>query len=114
MRYPRLGIVGGSCRRLVFSGRFDLSKTYLLIAGVAGVDPACGTLGSAHWARYAIDGGLHNEIDAREAPGQSAAESLAARSGGYLPAVADAYRVGGALAHAIPADWDTWGRGPPK
>ncbi len=247
---------------LAFSGRFDLSKTYFLIAGIAGVDPAYGTLGSAHWARYAIDGGLQNEIDAREAPadwstgyvaigagapgqkvalrygseiyrldeallqaayrltkdvkladgdaaeayrakygsgpgaappevticdtvssdtwwhgaklaeameawaklvtdgaaeacttqqednatltalergsdaqlldfhrvavlrtasnfdreapGQSAAESLAANSGGYLPAVANAYRVGGALAHAIVADWDAWSRGPPK
>ena len=50
----------------------------------------------------------------REAPGQTAAESLAARSGGYLPSVANAYRVGGALAHAIVADWETWSVGPPK
>ncbi len=251
-----------SISALVFGDRFDLSKTYFVIAGIAGVDPAYGTLGSAHWARYAIDGGLQNEIDPREAPaqwstgyvaigagapgqkvalrygseiyrldedllqaayrltkdaalsdsdaakayrakygsgpaasspgvticdtvssdtwwhgarladameawaklvtdgaaepcttqqednatltalargaeaqrldfrrvallrtasnfdreapGQSAAESLVAKSGGYLPAVANAYRVGGALAHAIVADWDTWGRGPPK
>ncbi len=251
-----------SISALVFGGRFNLSQTYFLIAGIAGVDPAYGTLGSAHWARYAIDGGLQNEIDAREAPpgwstgyvaigagapgqkaafqygseiyrldedllqaayrltkdvklsdsdaakayrakygsgpgaappevticdtvssdtwwhgarlaeamealaklladgaaeacttqqednatltalrrgadaglldfrrvavlrtasnfdreapGQSAAESLAAKSGGYLPAVANAYRVGGALAHAIVADWDAWSHGPPK
>ena len=30
------------------------------------------------------------------------------------PSVANAYRVGGALAHAIVADWDTWSRGPPQ
>src|ERR1700722_9082931 len=42
-----------SISALVFGGRFDLSKTYFLIAGIAGVDPAFGTLGSAHWARYA-------------------------------------------------------------
>ncbi|WP_158812668.1 purine nucleoside permease [Methylocapsa sp. S129] len=251
-----------SVSALVYSGRFDLSKTYFLIAGIAGVDPAQGTLGSAHWARYAIDGGLQNEIDAREmpsdwstgyltigagapgrkadlrygseiyrlnedllqaafkltkdaglsdgdaakayraryesgpaasppqvticdtissdtwwhgsklddamqawaklitdgaanvcttqqednatltalkrgadaqlldfnriavlrtasnfdreAPGQTAAESLAAKSGGYLPSVTNAYRVAGALAHAIVADWGTWSAGPSK
>jgi purine nucleoside permease len=57
-----------SIEALVFGGKFDLTKTYFLVAGIAGVDPAEGTLGSAHWARFAIDGGLQNEIDAREAP----------------------------------------------
>ncbi len=36
-----------SIAALVFSGRFDLTKTYFLISGIAGVDPAMGTLGSA-------------------------------------------------------------------
>jgi len=58
-----------SISALIYSGRFDLSQTYFLIAGIAGVDPADGTLGSAHWARYAVDGGLQNQIDAREIPG---------------------------------------------
>jgi purine nucleoside permease len=57
-----------SVAAVVFSGRFDLTKTYFLISGIAGVDPAQGTLGSAHWARFAVDGGLQNEIDPREAP----------------------------------------------
>jgi len=57
-----------SVAALVFGGRFDLTKTYVLISGIAGVDPAQGTLGSAHWARFVIDGGLQNEIDPREAP----------------------------------------------
>lgn len=48
--------------------RFDLSKTYWLIAGVAGGDPADMSLGSAAWARYVIDGDLHYEIDGREIP----------------------------------------------
>jgi purine nucleoside permease len=251
-----------SVAALIYGGRFDLSQTYFLIAGIAGVDPALGTLGSAHWARYAIDGGLQNEIDAREmpqawssgylaigapapghkaelryasevyrldedllqaafrltrnveladsdaakayrarygtppanaapavticdtissdtwwhgqklgdameawaklvtdgaanpcttqqednatltalrrgadaklldfnrvallrtasnfdreAPGQTAAESLAAKSGGYLPSVTNAHRVAGAFAHAIIQDWDRWRSGPPK
>jgi purine nucleoside permease len=251
-----------SISAIVYGGRFDLSKTYFVIAGIAGVDPGQGTLGSAHWARYAIDGGLQNEIDAREmpagwstgylaigaagpgqkvdlrygseiyrldegllqaayrltkdlplsdsdaakayrakyppgpsaspaqvticdtissdtwwhgaklgaamqawaklitdgaanvcttqqednatltalkrgsdagllnfnriallrtasnfdreAPDQTAAESLTARSGGYLPSVSNAYRVAGALAHAVVADWEDWSAGPPK
>lgn len=53
---------------LTMSGKFDLRNTYFLIAGIAGVDPADGTLGSAAWARYVIDFGLAHEIDAREMP----------------------------------------------
>jgi len=256
------GNAASSVAALVFGGRFDLTKTYFLVAGIAGVDPAEGTLGSAHWARFAIDGGLQNELDPREAPadwsagylaigapapgkraeprygdevyrlnedllqaayrltrtvdlldsdaakayrakyaepaatappqvsicdtissdtwwhgarlgaameayarlvtdgaanpcttqqednatltalkrgaeanrldfnrvailrtasnfdreapGQTAAESLGARSGGYLPSVANAHRVGARLAHAIVDDWATWSAGPPK
>lgn len=66
-----------SVSALVYSGLFDLSKTYFLIAGIAGVDPADGTLGSAHWARFAIDGGLQNAIDSREIPGDWATGYLA-------------------------------------
>ncbi len=48
--------------------RFDLSKAYWLIAGVAGGDPADMSLGSAAWARHIVDGDLLYEIDAREIP----------------------------------------------
>jgi purine nucleoside permease len=57
-----------SIAAIVFGGKLDLTKTYFIVAGIAGVAPASGTLGSAHWARYAVDGGLQNEIDAREIP----------------------------------------------
>jgi len=57
-----------SIAALVFGGKFDLTKTYFVIAGIAGVEPAEGTIGSAHWARFAVDVGLQNEIDPREAP----------------------------------------------
>jgi purine nucleoside permease len=40
----------------------------VLIAGIAGIDPSMGTLGSAAWARYLVDFGLRNEIDASEKP----------------------------------------------
>jgi purine nucleoside permease len=57
-----------SVAALVFSGRFDLTRTYFLIAGIAGIDPNVGTIGSATWARYLVDYGIQHEIDAREMP----------------------------------------------
>jgi purine nucleoside permease len=57
-----------SIAAIVFSRKLDLTKTYFIVSGIAGVDPASGTLGSAHWARFVVDGGLQNEIDAREIP----------------------------------------------
>jgi purine nucleoside permease len=57
-----------SVTALVFSRLFDLSLTYFIVTGVAGIDPAQGTLGSAAWARYLVEFGLQWEIDAREIP----------------------------------------------
>jgi purine nucleoside permease len=48
--------------------RFDLSKAYWLVAGIAGADPAKTSLGSAVWTDYVVDGDLGYEIDAREIP----------------------------------------------
>lgn len=48
--------------------RFDLRKSYWLVAGIAGVDPADASIGSAAWADYVIEGDLAYEIDAREIP----------------------------------------------
>ncbi len=48
--------------------RFDLTKAYWLVAGIAGVDPLDATLGSAAWATWVVDGDLAHEIDAREIP----------------------------------------------
>jgi purine nucleoside permease len=48
--------------------RFDLSKAYWVVAGIAGIDPADGSLGSAAWAEWVVDGDLGHEIDAREIP----------------------------------------------
>ncbi len=57
-----------SVAAMALSDKFDLSHTYFLIAGIAGVDPKQGTLGSAHWAKYSIDASLNHRIDIREAP----------------------------------------------
>jgi len=57
-----------STTALVLSRVFDLSKTYFLIAGIAGINPEIGTVGSVGWARYLVDFGIQWEIDAREIP----------------------------------------------
>jgi purine nucleoside permease len=57
-----------SMMAVLYSGLFDLHQTYFLVAGIAGIDPARGTLGSAAWAHYVIDFGIAHEIDARELP----------------------------------------------
>jgi purine nucleoside permease len=57
-----------SVAALVYSRQFDLRKTYFLVSGIAGIDPAQGTLGSAAWARYLVDFGIQWELDAREIP----------------------------------------------
>ncbi|OSC99614.1 purine nucleoside permease [Trametes coccinea BRFM310] len=53
---------------LVHSSLFELTRTYFLIAGIAGISPKVGTLGSVTFARYAVQVGLQIEFDAREKP----------------------------------------------
>ena len=57
-----------SVATLGMDARFDLSKAYWIVAGIAGVDPEDAPLGSAAWAEWIIDGDLAKEIDAREMP----------------------------------------------
>jgi purine nucleoside permease len=53
---------------VALDARLDLRRSYVLIAGIAGIDPAQGTTGSAAWARWLIDFGIAHELDAREMP----------------------------------------------
>ncbi len=48
--------------------RFDLSQSYWVVAGIAGIDPHDGPLGAAVWAEWIVDGDLSHEIDPREMP----------------------------------------------
>lgn len=59
------------------SRHFDLSYTYFLIAGIAGVNPFYATTGSVTFARYAVQVALQYEIDIRELPSNY--------STGYIP-----------------------------
>jgi purine nucleoside permease len=73
-----LGVLAGvgtaraaaSIMALGLDPRFDLSKAYWLIAGIAGGDPEDVSLGSAAWAEWVVDGDLAYEIDGREIPPQ--------------------------------------------
>jgi purine nucleoside permease len=62
---------------LVASPLFDLTSTYFLIAGIAGVNPKYGTLGDVAFCKYAIQVALQYEFDAREIPSNF--------STGYIP-----------------------------
>ncbi len=48
--------------------RFDFTKTYWIIAGIAGADPEDASLGTGAWATWVVDGDLMKEIDGREIP----------------------------------------------
>ncbi|TVY85410.1 Purine nucleoside permease [Lachnellula suecica] len=53
---------------LMLSPQFNLTETYFMIAGIAGINPKHGTLGSIAFSKYAIQVALQYEFDAREKP----------------------------------------------
>ena len=57
-----------STTALLLSDRFDFKETYWYIAGIAGINPYQGTLGSVAVSRFAIQVALQQELDAREKP----------------------------------------------
>jgi len=57
--------------------RFDFSRAFWIVAGIAGGNPDRISLGSAAWAHFVVDGDLGYEIDAREVPQEW--------STGYIP-----------------------------
>jgi purine nucleoside permease len=59
-----------SAMALGLDPRFDLSQAYFLINGIAGIDPARGSLASAVWCDTVVDGSLAHEIDGREIPAE--------------------------------------------
>ena len=76
---PKTGVLGiltgvgtaraaSSVMALGLDPRFDLTHAYFLVAGIAGIDPAMGSLASAVWSDWIVDGDLAHEIDAREIP----------------------------------------------
>jgi purine nucleoside permease len=53
---------------LGMDARFDVTHAYWLVAGIAGINPLRGSIGSAAWAEWVVDGDLAREIDSREIP----------------------------------------------
>ncbi|KAJ7211268.1 purine nucleoside permease [Mycena pura] len=76
---------------LIYSGRFNLTSTYFLVAGVAGVNPKVATIAAVTFARYAVQVGLQYEFDAREIPTQFPT--------GYFP-------QGSTAPGQLPGSWD--------
>ncbi|KAF7797373.1 hypothetical protein EIP86_008568 [Pleurotus ostreatoroseus] len=62
---------------LVLAPEFNLTQTYFLLAGDAGINPKVGTLASVAFAQFAVQVALQYEIDAREKPDNF--------STGYIP-----------------------------
>jgi purine nucleoside permease len=55
-----------SAQALWQSDYFDLSESYFLIAGIAGINPNQGSLGDVTLQRFAVQVNLQYEIDIRE------------------------------------------------
>jgi purine nucleoside permease len=53
---------------LCLDPQLDLSHTYWIVNGIAGIDPAFGPMGSAVWAENVVDGDAMREIDEHEDP----------------------------------------------
>jgi purine nucleoside permease len=78
LRFNDAGVyamVTGTCNRsglammlLGSDPRLDLTQTYFIMAGIAGVDPNRASVGSAAWAQWVVDGDNVNEIDGHDAP----------------------------------------------
>jgi purine nucleoside permease len=48
--------------------QLDLRKTYWIINGISGIDPAHGSIGSAVWAEHVVDGDAMREVGEAEMP----------------------------------------------
>lgn len=66
---------------LVLSPYFDLTQTYFLIAGIAGINPHLATTGSVTFSQYQVQFDLQYEFSATQIPSND--------SSGYFPQDAD-------------------------
>ncbi|WFD28709.1 hypothetical protein MNAN1_003722 [Malassezia nana] len=57
-----------SMTALLYNSRFNLSQTYFLFNGIAGINPSMGTIGSVGFPQYAVQFGLQYGLDGREVP----------------------------------------------
>jgi purine nucleoside permease len=98
-----LANAGPSMMALGLDPRFDLTHAYLLVAGIAGVDPNVASIGSAAWASFVVND-VNRQIDSREMPPTwpYGLFVIGAHGPNVLPASAmtnDLYELNGKLAH---------------
>jgi purine nucleoside permease len=65
---PGVAMAATSILALGLDERFDFSKTYWIVSGIAGGDPEDVSLASGAWANWVVDGEMFHSIDSREAP----------------------------------------------
>ena len=65
---PGVGNAAMVITALGLDERFDFTRTYWVVSGIAGGDPADVSIGSAAWAEWVVDGDLTHSIDSREVP----------------------------------------------
>jgi purine nucleoside permease len=95
-----------STMALALSSKLDLRYTYILVAGIAGINPEQGTLGTAAWARFLVDFGLQWQLDSREVPESwpSGYLGINTRSPSEKPALdynTEVYQLNGALLRKV-------------
>ncbi|TID20882.1 NUP-domain-containing protein [Venturia nashicola] len=71
-----------SIMALALSRKFNLTKTYFMVAGIAGINPEVASTCSVTFARFAVQVALQYEFDIRDLPGNY--------STGYIPNGVDA------------------------
>ena len=102
-----VGVINASITimALGLSDKFDLGKTYIMVAGIAGTPPDMATIGSAAWSEYVVYGGLAIGIDPREPSFDW--RYLLGRLGCATPWCDQGYVVGTEVYHLNPTlrDW---------
>ncbi|HWT67267.1 MAG TPA: purine nucleoside permease [Terracidiphilus sp.] len=89
--------------------RFDLHRSYWVLAGIGGIDPNVASIGSAAWAQHVVDGDLAYEIDAREIPSAWLTGIVAYdRASPYEPPTPPAVSDNGTLVYNLNAGLAAW------
>jgi purine nucleoside permease len=65
--FPEIN-AASSVMALVLAPQFNLTKTYFMVAGIAGINPEVASICSVTFAKYAVQVALQYEFDIRELP----------------------------------------------
>lgn len=84
---------------LLYSSQFNLTQTYFLVAGIAGINPHLATTGSVTFAHYAVQFDLQYEFSYNQVPAND--------SSGYFPQ--DAYYPDSPLTSDYPSLYGVYG-----